>query len=312
MSTGTSGGTDLPETRLEAAAEALYALLPAHVRHTDLSGTGALRALFGVLGLASAEIDAELEAWYDALFVETAGEAGLAAIAALVAAPTLHRLPGDGETGRRAFVANTIRYRRGKGTARVLEATAADVTGLAAVAVEYHQRLACCAHLLDVRPDRPATADLTPGGTLASTGSAFDLLPRLLDVRPVARTRPGRPAGRHSPTSVGVHLLRPVAVQFPAPAADIAPVADLAGVPRCRPWEVGLSAPPGYFQLAQQPRAVLRLFNPDRRADAAGRRPGETDLPDRLRRLPLHQETTELRAAALEGLRGSPNSAGST
>jgi hypothetical protein len=300
MSTGPSRATAPHETRIEAAAEALYALLPAHVRHRDLHGTAALRALFDVLGLASAEIDAELEAGYDALFVETAGEAGLAAIAALVAAPTLHDLPGGGGTSRRAFVANTIRYRRGRGTARVLEAMAADVTGLAAVAVEYHQRLARCAHLLDVRPDRPATADLVPGGTRASVGGAFDLLPRLLDARSVTRPRPGRPVGRHAPTSVGVHLLRPITVRFPGPAADVVAAAGVAGVPRCRPWDVAGTARPGHFQLSQQPGATLRLFNPDRRADAAGRRPGETDLPDRLRRLPLHRETAELRAAAVE------------
>ncbi|WP_171169984.1 hypothetical protein [Streptomyces sp. I05A-00742] len=298
--TTVGGGTDLPETRVEAVAEALYGLLPAHVRQADLAAGGALRALCGVLGPASAEIDAEIEAWYDALFVETAGEAALAAIAALVAAPPTRPVPGGAGTGRRAFVANTIRYRRGKGTARVVEAMAGDVTGLAAVAVEYHRRLARCAHLLDVRPDRPATAALTPGGSASSAGSAFDRLPRLLDVRRVDGASPGRPAGRHAPAAVGVHLLRPSVARFPAPAGDTVPAADMAGVPRARPWTVGGTAPPGYFQLAQQPGAVLRLFNPDRRARAVGSRLREADLPDRLSRLPLHLETAELRAAALE------------
>ncbi|GAA2753167.1 hypothetical protein GCM10010440_72190 [Kitasatospora cinereorecta] len=297
---------DLPQSRVEAAADALYALLPAHVRHSDLtSGSGALRALFGVLGLASAEIDAEIEAWHDALFVETAGPAALAAIAALVGGPALHPVPGDAGIGRRAFVANTIRYRRGKGTARVVEAMAADATGLAAVVVEYYQRLARCGHLLDVRPERPATARLTPGRTAASAGSAFDRLPRLLDVRHVERLRPGLPAGRHAPTAVGVHLLRPLVASFPVPAvadaaADTLTAAAVAAVPGARPWAIEGSERPGYFQLAQQPGSVLRLFNPDRRADAPGARVQEVDLPDRLRRLPLHQETAELRAARLE------------
>ncbi|MFJ5776184.1 hypothetical protein [Streptomyces sp. NPDC093094] len=303
--TTTDGGAHLPESRIEAVAEALYRLLPSHVRQADLAATGSLRALFGVLGRASAEIDAEIEAWYDALFVETAGEEALDAIAALVAAPALHPVPGGSGITRRAFVANTVRYRRGKGTARVVEGMAGDVTGLAAVAVEYHRRLACFASLLDVRPDRPATAGLVPGRTASSAGGAFDLLPRLLDARSIDRTRSGRLAGRHAPTSVGVHLLRPLVTWFPSPAAkagppDAVPAADLGGVPRARPWEVDGAERPGYFQLAQQPGAVLRLFNPDRRSAAEGTRLREVDLPDRLRRLPLHEETTELRAAELE------------
>jgi len=315
-----AGGRDLPETLVTAAAEALYALLPAHVRHADLTGNGALRALFDAFGLASAELDAELGDWYDALFVETAGEAGLAALAALVATPALKRSPGDDGTGQRAFVANTLRYRRGKGTARVLESMAADATGLAAVAVEYYQRLACCASLLAVRPDRPATALLVPGGTLAAAGSAFDRLPRLLDVRPVAAARPGRPAGRHAPTSVGVHLLRPGAIPFPAPPVEdpqAVPAADLAGVPLARAWTTAPAPRPGFFQLAQQPGEVVRLFNPDRRSDATGRsdaggvdggRVDRVDLPDRLRRLPLHEETAQLRAAQAEGRHPSQRS----
>jgi len=297
----TDRGRELPATRVEAAAEALYRLLPTHIRQTDMAEGGALRALFGVLGLASAELDAEIQDWHDALFVETAGEAGLAAIAALVAAPTLKPVPGEAGIGRRAFVANTIRYRRGKGTARVLEAMAGDATGLAAVAVEYFQRLARTGHLLDIRPDRPATADLTPGGTAASVGGAFDRLPRLLDVRRIDPTAAGRPVGRHAPTSVGIHLLRPMVTPFPAPAGDLVPSANLAGVPRARPWPVEGSEHPGYFQLAQQPGAVLRLFNADRRADASGTRVQQVDLPGRLLRLPLHQETVELRAAHVEG-----------
>jgi hypothetical protein len=45
----------------------------------------------------------------------------------------------------------------------------------------------------------------------------------------------------------------------------------------------------------------LRLFNPDRRAQTDAPRVSPTELPDRLRRLPLHLETEELRKAALEG-----------
>ena len=263
-------------------------------------GAAALRALIGVLALSAAEIDAETDAFYDALFVETAPPAALPAIAALVGAPLLRPMPDEADGSQRALIANTIRYRRGKGTPRVIEALAADVTGLGAVVVQYFQRLARLNHLLDVRTDRPGTADLRPGETASRAGTAFDVLPRLVDLRSVMPAHTGRPAGRHAATSVGVHLLRPVVPTFPAPTGATVPVEAMAGAPRARPWPVGETEVPGYFQLSQQPGEVLRLFNPDRRADGAGGRAVPTDLPDRLRRLPLHQETEELRRAALE------------
>ncbi|MFG2106459.1 hypothetical protein [Micromonospora chersina] len=305
MTAESAPGPALPAVRVEAVADALYRLLPAHVRQVDRASGGALRALFGVLALPSAEIDAETDAFYDALFVETAGESALPAIASLVGATPLRPMPEGSSVEQRAYVANTVRYRRGKGTARVLEALAGDVTGLGAIVVEYFQRLSRLNHLIDVRPERPGTAAIVDGGTAARAGSAFDTLPRLLDVRPVTPARPRRPAGRHGITTVGIHVVRPVVPIFPAPASEQSsatiPPEALSGVPVARSWVVGGTAHPGYFQLAAQPGAVLRLFSSDRRADAAGGRLQARDVADRLQRLPLHRETDELRRATLEG-----------
>ncbi len=292
---------DLPQARIETVAEALYALLPVHVRQRDIAAGGGLRALIGVLARSSAEIDAETDAFYDALFVETAPEAALAQIGALVGAPLLRPMPPGSGIGSRALVANTIRYRRGKGTARVVEDLAADVTGLAALAVEYYQRLSRLAHLIDPRPERPALALLVPGDSAARAGSGLDALPRLLDLRRIAPSGRRGPAGRHGIAELGLHLLRAAVPAFPAPEGTALAAADLAGVPVMRPWAPGGVAQAGFFQLSAQPERMLRLFNPDRSADAAAGRPGATDLPDRLRRLPLHAETEERRAAAIEG-----------
>ncbi|MFN9645970.1 MAG: hypothetical protein ACK6BG_12840 [Cyanobacteriota bacterium] len=103
---------------------------------------------------------------------------------------------------------------------------------------------------------------------------------------------------------VGLHLLRLAAPLFPAPRGPLSP-AELAGVPAMRPWPAGGGVHPGYWQLAAQPGRKLRLFNPNRAAEAeaegkAGRAEAH-HLPDRLRRLPLHQETEGLRQGALEG-----------
>jgi hypothetical protein len=292
----------IPDARVKRAAEALYALLPAHIRLRDtLDGGLALRALFEVFGQASAETDAEIDRFYDAHFVETADPDALAALAALVASPVLRPVPGASGGAERALIANTVRYRRGKGTARVVEDLAGDVTGLAAVAVEYYQRIARLAHLVDPRPERPGTAAVKDGGTAARAGRAFDRAPRLLDLRPLSRTRPGGPQGRHGIAAVGVHVLRPVVPVFPAPEAAAPSAAEIAALPAMRPWLVGGVAHPGYFQLSPWAGERVRLFNPSRLAEVAAGRPGETDLPDRLPRLPLDKETAELRRAAAEG-----------
>ncbi|MFN9645969.1 MAG: hypothetical protein ACK6BG_12835 [Cyanobacteriota bacterium] len=162
----------LSDERLAAAAARLFALLPASIRDRDARAGRELEALFAVLARGSAEIDAELDRFLDALFVETAPDVALPAFAALVGAPPFAPLP----SGRapRAFIANLLRARRGKGTARVLADLAADVTGEGTVAVEYHQRLARLAHLIDPRPDRPALAELRRGDSAAGAFRASD------------------------------------------------------------------------------------------------------------------------------------------
>lgn len=283
--------------RIKAEGQRLFALLPTHIQTVDAAQGYPLRALLQVLASGVVEVEGEIDSLYDGMFAETAPEAMLPDIAALIAAEPLQPLPPGTGQSMRAYIANTMRYRRGKGTARVIEALASDAGGFGAVAVEYYARLARLAHMADIRPDRPGAASLIAGGTAAATATAFDQLPRLVDVRSIART-----GGRHHVPNVGVHLLRPVAPTFDA-AKGVGPYseADLAAVPLARPWRIGGQVPAGYFQLAPVDGERLRLFNPDRRSQDANGRVVESDLADRLRRLPLHLETEELRESALEG-----------
>ncbi|MFN3613690.1 MAG: hypothetical protein ACK4WC_03915, partial [Rubrimonas sp.] len=276
---------------------------PAHVRLKDAEAGGVLRALFSVFARSSVEIDAEIDRFHDSLFVETAPEEALDALAALAAAPALKRAPPGAGVGQRAFIANAVRRRRGKGTALAFETLAGDLTGRAAVAVEYFQRLVRTPHLIDPRPDRHGVAAPRAGTTAAEAGGPFDMAPRLLDMRGPRRVGPGFPVGRHAIRTVAVHVARPVALPFPAPPGARVGVEALAGVPPMRPWAPGGgSAPPGFFQLAAQPGETVALFNPDRRPEARDGRLGPVHRADRLRRLPLHLETEALRRAAAEGL----------
>lgn len=284
-------------TRVEAATERIYALLPAHIRSVDSKNGWALKALVQVLASGTVELDHEIDALYDSIFVETAPEGALPDLAALVASEPLRPLPSGSGQSARAFIANTVRYRRGKGTARVLEALSADVGGVGAAVVEYFQRLARTQNLIDVRAERPGTAYLVPETTAARAATAGDVLPRLVDIRSIARA-----GGRHHVRHVGVHVLRPVVPVFAAPKIDaVLDAGALAGVPLARPWPDGATQYAGYFQVSAQPGRPLRLFNPDRRSQTEASRVADTDLRDRLRRLDLHLETEELRKATLQG-----------
>ena len=287
--------------RLDEVTAALMALLPATLRELDAKMVGALEALIRVLAQGSAEIDQVIDALDDSLFVETAPEAALPALAALVAMPALPPLPEGAGWSPRALIADMIRIRRGKGTARALAELARDVTGEAVVVVECYQRLARLAHLIDLRPERPALAQLGPGGTGQAMGRAFDKSPRLVNVRSIVRA-----AGRHHIPHVGLHFAAPLVPVFPAPDTSgvdgmAIPAAQLAGCQPFRPWLIGGVKKPGYWQLAPRPRGILRLFNPDRTEDRRSDALPESLIPDRLRRLALHQETEELRQAGLEG-----------
>jgi len=288
-----SGDTELLDSEaLKAAAAELLALLPATMRVRDAAEGHPLEALIRVFASGSLELSQALDTMADAAFVETADDAALDDLGQLVGATPLVPLPPGSGHDLRAYVANTLRNRAGKGTARALEQLASDVGSFGTVVVEYFQRLARTENLIDVRAERPGVARLRPGITAGQAGTAFDRLPRLADFRSIARA-----AGRHHVPNVGVHLLRPVVPRYPAPPGAIVAAEDMAGVPRAAAW----TGQPGLFRLAAQPNGVVRLFNPDRRSDAPGARPDPQALPDRLARLPLHLETRELRLAIAAG-----------
>ncbi|MGH2604224.1 MAG: hypothetical protein ACRDJ9_33160, partial [Dehalococcoidia bacterium] len=103
----------------------------------------------------------------------------------------------------RAEVANTIRYRRRKGTASMLEQLARDVTGWPARAVEFFELLATTQYTNHVRPHAAATADLREAARLEFAGTAFDDLAHTAEVR-----RVGTHAGRYNIPNVGIFLWR--------------------------------------------------------------------------------------------------------
>lgn len=183
-------------------SESLFALLPAIHRIRDSENGGALKELLTLISVQLNALEEDIEQLYDNAFIETAAPWAVPYIGDLIGYRELHGAKGSLRSTR-AEVANTIAYRRRKGTAAVLEQLARDVTGWEAVVVEYFLRLATTQHFKHLRPATPCTVDLRKMEPLERLGSAFDRVLHQADVR---RIESGR--GRHNISNIGIFLSR--------------------------------------------------------------------------------------------------------
>jgi hypothetical protein len=163
---------------------------------------GPLKALLGVLAEQVAVLEEDLDQLYDDQFVETCAEWVVPYIGDLIGYRGLHGV-APGVASPRAEVAHTIAFRRRKGTAAVLEQLARDVTGWNARVVEFFQHLITTQYVNHVRLFNHAAPDLRRAERLEQIGTAFDWVPRSVDIR---RIESGR--GRHNIPNVGIFLWR--------------------------------------------------------------------------------------------------------
>ena len=182
----------------------IYALLPSVIRQQDqLQGGAALQALVGVIAQQAQVLDAALDQQYDDQFIETCALWVVPYIGDLIGFTPL-RPPGPGQpSATRAEVADTIGYRRRKGTLATLEQLCSDVTGWPGLAVEYFTRMSTTQYVRNHLRLENATVDVHSPMTAADIGSAFDLPPRTLDVR---RIDTGR--GRYNVPNIGLFVWR--------------------------------------------------------------------------------------------------------
>lgn len=272
--------------------ERLYQLLPAIHRQRDAEQGEPLRALLAVLEQELEAVEADTARLYDNWFIETCDEWTVPYIGDLLGARAIRPVPGAG-VSMRAWVANTIAYRRRKGTALVLEQLARDVTGWPAVAVEFFQRLVTTQHMHHIRARPAGTASVrnaAAAGLARASAGAFDPFAHTLDVRN-ADTR----GGRYNIPHVGIFLWR-LRAQFlgagaPGPASAMA-TADFVSARR---------QPDGFWHM--HPAGVdAPLFNRPR-TETGGSISGaarEEHVAAPLRGLALHAELERLRAGQLQ------------
>jgi hypothetical protein len=192
--------------------EEIYRLLPAFYRVRDAEQGGVLRELVDLITEQVNVLAESLEQEYDDQFIETCAEWVAPYIGDLVGYRTLHGVVPR-VASPRAEVANTIRFRRRKGTVSVLEELAHDVTGWPAHAVEFFELLVTSQYMNHVRPHAAATADLRSMLRLELAApfqaGAFDDFAHTGEMRRIASRR-----GRYNIPNVGIFLWRVQALRL--------------------------------------------------------------------------------------------------
>jgi hypothetical protein len=202
---------------IDPRLDRLNQLLPAVYRMRDADQKYPLQALLRVIAEQVNVVEDDVRQLYQNWFIETADDWVVPYIADLIGYRPVSDagLTGDVATseGRalnrvlipRREVANTIAYRRRKGTLALLELLANDVADWPAHAVEFFRRLGWNQNINHPHLDRAQTVDVRHVGKLDLIGGPFDPFAHSVDVR---RINSQRTVGRHNIPSVGLFVWR--------------------------------------------------------------------------------------------------------
>ncbi|RKI64954.1 hypothetical protein D7X55_17155 [Corallococcus sp. AB049A] len=266
-----------------APRDRLYRLLPAVYRSRDALQGEPLRALLAIIEREMQAVEEDVGQLHDNWFIETCQEWVVPYIGDLLGVRDLIPV-APSLFSQRAYVANTLAYRRRKGTAAMLEQLARDVTGWPAHVVEFFQHVGTTQHVNHVRPHALRTPDLRDANALEWVSTPFEDALRTVDVRHIDNGR-----GKHNLANVGVFLWRLEA--YPVEGAPAAAV-----VPGSEPGVDG----PGFFRFSVLGNDTP-LFNPQQSETAITTLSGEIHVPGRLRRRPLFDELEARRVALARG-----------
>lgn len=182
--------------------EQLYQLLPAIYRIRDAAQGEPLKQLLSVLSTQLDIVESDITQLYDNWFIETCEEWVVPYLGELLGVRGLHPIPNT-RFSQRSQVANTLAYRRRKGTATMLEQLARDTTLWNARVVEFFELLATTQYVNHVRLHNLRSPDLRQRDTLDLLDTPFDTIAHTVDVRNIARDR-----GRHNIPNIGICLWR--------------------------------------------------------------------------------------------------------
>lgn len=254
--------------------ERVYGLLPAIYRIQDTEQGRPLKELLAVIQGQMAVLEEDLAQLYDDQFIETCADWVVPYIGDLIGYRPLYGVTPK-ISSPRAEVANTIGYRRRKGTVVDLEQMARDVTAWPARAVEFFLLLTTTHYLNHVRPDNLAFPDMRRWDVLQWLNTPFDSVSHTLDIRSIEKQR-----GRYNIPDVGIFLWR--LQPYPVTGGTARQVQD--GCYTFDPLGVDIAL---FRSPPTLPEFTLAL--------------GPSDLPEPLRRRPLYADLEALRQGMADG-----------
>ncbi len=202
---------------MSQSKDRLYNLLPAIYRQRDADQGYPLKALLQVISEQVNVVEDDISGLYENWFIETCQDWVVPYIGDLVGYRPVSEAgePGDVTVPEgpglnkilfpRREVANTIGYRRRKGTLALLEELAQSAAGWPARAVEFYRLLRVAQHINYLHLERGRTVDLRQGDSLERLDGPFDELAHTVDVR---RINSHRTLGRYNIPSLGVYVWR--------------------------------------------------------------------------------------------------------
>ena len=198
---------------IAANIDRLYNLLPISYRQRDMEEGSPLQMLLRVIAEQVNVVEQDIAQLYNNWFIETCQDWVVPYIADLigfqsVAPPDLDDPPSDTLESvlvPRREVANTIRYRRRKGTLSLIQDLANAVSGWPALVVEFDQHVNITQSLDHLHLARGRYSDLRDTSQMDLIGSAFDRMSHSVELRqldsPLSQ-------GRYNIAGVGVLIGR--------------------------------------------------------------------------------------------------------
>lgn len=148
-------------------------------------------------------VDEDIANLYDNWFIETCDEWVVPYIGNLLGVRNLHPISEKATFSQRARVANTLGYRRRKGTATMLEQLAHDTTGWDARVVEFFELLGTTQYTNHIRLDNHRSPDIRDGEKLELLDTPFDTVAHTAEVRHIENRR-----GQYNIPNIGIYLWR--------------------------------------------------------------------------------------------------------